>query len=252
MDMYHNPKCDGDPSKRFIDGTPQVHIFEKVVPRMYEFFTPQERSNLKFIVMLREPVARDYSWYSHHTRASLASGLPFSRLRTFKEDDSIHRARFGRYVQQLGNFTRLFRRDQILVVNSAEIVRDSVNLMHVVADFLGIEFIPEWNGPFPHDDHLNYPKFKGIIKCLLNHVPELDCNFRDELAAYYSWFNNQLYGWLDATRKQAHPVEPHFIPFGDAYKNLTCVDDARAALNKGLMSNPKESCLDGKERNMER
>ena len=77
--------------------------------------------------------------------------------------------RNGRYVEQLAHFTDYFRRDQILVINSGLVFRNSSAVMEIVAKFLGIDTIPEWYGPFPHDDHISDIRgiliFYGFVRC---------------------------------------------------------------------------------------
>ena len=43
---------------------------------------------MKFITLLREPVARDYSWFQQVTRARLAGGEFFEDQKTFEEMDA--------------------------------------------------------------------------------------------------------------------------------------------------------------------
>ena len=68
--MFTDPKCSRISGARFIDGTPILH-YPAVWQRIYDTysFNVTLRTNLKFIVLLREPVAREYSWYQHTTRA---------------------------------------------------------------------------------------------------------------------------------------------------------------------------------------
>lgn len=67
--MYIDPKCDSKVGSRFIDATPILH-YPSTWQRIYDTYSdsPDMRDNLKFIVLLREPVARDYSWYQHTVR----------------------------------------------------------------------------------------------------------------------------------------------------------------------------------------
>ena len=77
-------------------------------------------------------------------------------------------SRSGRYVEQFEHFTDYFRRDQILVINSGAVFQNSSAVMEIIAKFLGIEMIPEWYGSFPHNDHLNYPQFEGMLLLFTN------------------------------------------------------------------------------------
>ena len=44
--MYTDKKCDR-PNTWYIDGTPQMHYMNKVASRFAEFYTDEERNNLK-------------------------------------------------------------------------------------------------------------------------------------------------------------------------------------------------------------
>ena len=67
--LFQNPKCDGIVGAHFVDATPIIHDLS-TWKRIYETYSGSKnvRDNLKFIVLLREPVSRDYSWYQHMTR----------------------------------------------------------------------------------------------------------------------------------------------------------------------------------------
>lgn len=244
--MYSDKKCLDNPTAQFIDGTPQLHYMHRVASRFNEFYSDEEKKNLKFILMLREPVSRDYSWYQHSTRAELAEGMKFTSLKTFQElderNDHLHN-RYGRYVEQVKDLTKYFARNQILILNSESVFKNSTKNMEIIAKFLGINFIEEWREPFPHDDHLEYPRFHGIITCVLNHVPALGCPFRDELGQYYERYNEMFYQWMRDTRQEASIYEPPFEVFGQKYKNVPCIADARAAMDEQIdKSRDKKSC----------
>ena len=66
---FSDPKCDGKHGTHFVDGTPILH-YPSTWQRIYDTYseTTEIRDNLKFIVLLREPVSRDYSWYQHTVR----------------------------------------------------------------------------------------------------------------------------------------------------------------------------------------
>ena len=78
-------KSGGNPKERFIDGTPMLHK-EYVWRRIADGLDPYvQLSYLKFIVILREPVARDFSWFSHQLKEQVFLGLPFDDIQTMKE-----------------------------------------------------------------------------------------------------------------------------------------------------------------------
>lgn len=247
---FTDPKCNGNPKARYIDGTPQLHYMHKVADRLAEFYSEEERKKLKFIVLLREPVSRDYSWYAQQVRAKLAEGVKFTEIPTFQELDEsvelqaefkVHRS--GRYVEQLEHFTDYFQRGQILVLNAKHVFQNSSDTMESVAAFLGVDMIPEWREPFPHDDHLGYTWFQGALDCIMEHVPSLSCSFRDQLAKYYEPYNKMLYEWIEASKGKAHRAEPLFDSFQDDYLTERCEKTPRSSYNQLIQSSKQESCM---------
>lgn len=215
-----------------------------------KLYTDEEKEKLKFIVILREPVSRDYSWYCQVMRDRLAAGTKFDEIRTFMEIDHeglseriTHIHRSGRYVEQLAAYMKYFKRDQLLIISSTAIFQNSSKVMDSVAKFLDIEKIDKWNGPFPHDDHLGESKFIGLVDCVVNHIPSLDCQFKEELGKYYQPYNEKLYKWLEDTKNVTSKWEPDFVKFGDTWSNVACVKNSREAYNKIIHSNKTiESC----------
>jgi hypothetical protein len=132
---------------RFIDGTTVMYKLDVASDRMGQFFTSDEKDKLKFIVLIREPVARDYSWYGQVIRDKLGSGMKFNLIDTFAEadgkrnskerDSHIHRS--GGYVEQLEHFLRNFKRDQILIISSYAVFRNSSAVMDSISGFLGVK-----------------------------------------------------------------------------------------------------------------
>jgi hypothetical protein len=186
---------------------------------------------LKFIALLREPVARDYSWYEHAIRYNLQEGVQFSDVKTIQElyrgIESDHRK--GRYLEQLQAFTKVFRRDQILVMSSAAVFQNTPAMVEKIRQFIGVTKDPSLMKSFPHDQHLHRLEKQGLAECVVKHVPGFDCAVRDKMGAYYEPLNKALYDWLQATKGQAHPSEPPFWPMFDSYKSIPCIDNARAA-----------------------
>jgi len=237
---------------RFIDGTTVMYKLDVASDRMAQFYTNEEKEKLKFIVLIREPVARDYSWYGQVIRDKLGNGIKFNLIETFAEADAkrnskerdshIHRS--GRYVEQLEHFIRNFKRDQILIISSDAVFKNSSAVMDSVSGFLGVKKIDAWNGPFPHDDHLGRAEWRNMVDCIVSHIPKLDCKLRDELAEYYQPWNTELELWMEKTKPDASKWEPTFIPFGDSWKNIKCVDDARKEFDAIIYKKPSQlSCL---------
>jgi len=236
-------KCDQIvAASRYVDGTTMMYKLGQVIPRMAHFYSEEEKSQLRFIVLLREPVSRDYSWYQQVMRDKLASGALFTDMKTLGEEESqkenVHIHRSGRYVEQLEMFVQYFKRNQILVLNSGTVFKNSTRVMEVVSEFLGLQFIDVWKESFPHDDHLSGKKFQGILDCTISHIPQFDCHHRDEMAQYYEPWNQRLYDFMKKTKSQAFPEEPDFPSFGDEWKKIKCINDSRGSYNTLLAQDP--------------
>ena len=140
--LFTDKKCNGVANASFVDGTPVLHQAywaAKNINAMYSQLGNGWKDRMKFLVMLREPVSRDFSWYQHHMRQYLTghkTGKGFSEsrkgsikeLETFKEkwEDDIKAVKKGKkkrsdvdndiggdYITQLQEFMKYFRRDQV-------------------------------------------------------------------------------------------------------------------------------------------
>jgi hypothetical protein len=259
------------PGHYFMDGSTVLHDMFQAAPRIKEFYG-ESASSLKFIVILREPVSRDYSCYQHYGRNTVAHvpsrfpqyAIPFAPfvrhqgILTMSELLSHNltvKMRYqstnvtppydsgnvdfirGEYVHQLKGFLKYFHRSQLMILNSDYIIANHVTVMNAIAEFLGLKSNDgRWHGPYPHSDH------SVGSKCVHEHVPPVDCSFRDVLAKYYDPLNYQLMQLLNDTKSEAPPMEPPFPPFGDSYQGVICVKDARATLNEILKSGSSDKC----------
>ena len=66
---YYAKTFDGCPSNSItFDATP-VFAVDNVPMRMKDIFEPDRFKQLKFLLILREPIAREYSYYQYRLRA---------------------------------------------------------------------------------------------------------------------------------------------------------------------------------------
>ena len=246
---YIDSKCQQQhhSSSSFIDGSTMLHSMDIIAPRIASFYTEEEKKLLKFIVLLREPVARDYSWYSHVIKRDLADGIKFDIIKTFKEIDeasvlansTTHRS--GRYITQLSIFTKYFNRNQILILNSQSLFTNSSVYMESIRKFLNLPKYKPWEGKFPKEEHIGYTTKVGLLECITKHIPALDCDFRDLLGRYYQPYNTNLYNWIQKTPNKSKE-EPTFNSFGDDYTKINCVSNSRELFDKILKKDTSKSC----------
>lgn len=257
LSLFIESKCLKKSRKLFVDGSCMLHGLDSALRAMNATYSPEQMASLKFIALLREPVARDYSWYKHRVRALLLKGSPFSAVRTFGEcfqspagknvtsasagaglNASFDPARVhmchtrGEYLWQLRTLSQYLRRDQLLVVNSQQLFSNDKTLMPTIAAFLGLKMSNAWLTQFPKVDHIGT---KAPL-CLQRSVPLLDCAARDGLVRYYAPKNAELLAWLNETRStgQAPHMEPPFETFEGA-DSLPCVDNAREEYDKRIV-----------------
>jgi hypothetical protein len=119
--------------------------YEEIIPRRISQLIP----NVKMICVLRDPVERAYS---HYLMAML------NRLELRRFDDAVsalldpsalERARaapsdtnsyvvYGEYARILGGFTRVFPRDQLMVVFSTELAQRPADTLASIFRFVGV------------------------------------------------------------------------------------------------------------------
>jgi hypothetical protein len=154
----------------------------------------------KLIVLLRDPVARAHSHFHHNLRyrvedcASLAEAIEREPQRLAGETERIladeryesfsHRNHSyltrGVYVQQLRAWLEHFPREQLLVLETGELDRDTAGAYGRVLDFLGL---PPWQPP-------TFGRHNP------SGSPPLDPALRARLAEWFEPHNRALYELL--------------------------------------------------------
>jgi hypothetical protein len=193
MDWYLNcfnrkdgiiPVCSGEASP--------YYFFHPLVPvRIFESFP-----GIKLILLLRNPVSRAYSQYHHMQRMGRIS-LSFEHCIRLEEDvltgrkeafykdenhsDLMYR-RFSflarsRYAEQLTEWFRYFKREQLLILRSEDYFSDAEQTFQQVFRFLGLP-----------PAEMNIKK-----KHAASDYPPMKPETRQQLAAYFEPFNRQLY-----------------------------------------------------------
>ena len=235
-----------EPNAMGIDGTPMMDC-TICWKRIANAYGKTAASKLKFIVLLREPVSRDYSGYQHGLREELYLGKSFDKVHTMQEI-RVKEGRFiygGQYQSQLTHMLEVFRRDQILVLSTTALISNTTAIVEHIRQFLGIPMHSSLAQPLPHNDHvqqfLNRGGSKELVQCIVSHVPALDCTERDNAALYYDPQNEALYAWLAETRNKASKYEPTFLtPFED-HQLIPCVANARQAYDDIVAHDSGES-----------
>lgn len=106
------------------------YIFEPAAPHRIQSTLP----GCRFIVSLRNPVDRAYSWYLYSLRS-------FNEQRSFGEflDQEIDVLERGRYSHQIERYFALFPREFFLFLIYEELVKDPAAQLDALASFLGLK-----------------------------------------------------------------------------------------------------------------
>jgi hypothetical protein len=255
--LFRDGKCNKNPkTAKYIDGTPMLHM-KKVWDRIVETYDGKDgrklKDNLKFIVLLREPVSRDFVWYQHIVRNDLYRGQKFAEIMTLQEmnQESNFTARngedtrYGRYIDHVQEFLKRFRRDQLLILSSQAIFDDASSVMKKVYKFLEVPEDKVVSQILPRVNHFLETGL-AFETCAIHHIPEMDCEYRDQMGEYYEPYNKELYSWIKATKSQANVNEPPFDPLFEPYSSISCVKNARKTYDD-FLSKEKDTILLRKE-----
>ena len=125
------------------EATPNyLRYHDQVIPRMKAHLDPK---GLKFIVMLRDPVARAWSHYLHNLRTGhesepfpVALELEAQRAKD-RPDGWLGYVRDGLYGAQLASWFDAFPRESFFVAFMDELSEDQAALFARVCRFLGVE-----------------------------------------------------------------------------------------------------------------
>lgn len=88
---------------------------------------------VKLIYIMRHPVERAYSHYSHNMRYGVSMGLE----EAIEADPSIVDA--GRYMTQIERYLQYFRREQMCFLTMDQLKDDPAGCLHTCQAFLGVE-----------------------------------------------------------------------------------------------------------------
>ena len=237
---------------RHFEGTPKYFDFPGMAQKFFTAVPKALHQQLKFVVVLREPVSRDLSAYNHmrgskqyhwvcpetlphlkrpNTYSSYAAtfrrcwsprGLEEGRQGSCKRCMKIVAER-GRYHQHLRRWFRLFGRERFLVLESSmvweksppEVVRDTLER---VGRFLGLSG-DEWSRLTKYGlPKVNSAEGKTQYKKGKDdkfRLHDLGQSLCQEMARYYRGANQELYNLMRTTKPKAPREQPDFPEFPD-------------------------------------
>ena len=224
-----------------MDATPNTLAFAERVRLAYDAAGGDQAKQVKIILTLRDPVARELAYYHQlvdeftnnpnskewfgivskvHGEDNVQSVMTFTdflqniTLPALNDKKASRGAlsRMGLYAEELELWMKLFSRKQILILHYDELMLDPKMVVSRVKKFLGV-------------DLSSHPEVQA------HGEPQIDCSDQDLLQAVYDSKNEALYELLDSTQgpeMEQRPF-PHFEP------PSTCVR-SKGALNSNATS----------------
>ncbi|MFW9875274.1 MAG: sulfotransferase [Candidatus Thorarchaeota archaeon] len=150
------------------DATPMLHRPEKVIPRLKDVFNKRD---VRFIVILRDPVARAWSHYWHRNRTyfekeSFESALELEEKRIrINKDEWCGYFRDGLYAQQLERWFSAFSKDRFLIFLYEDILKDSTSVINKIFSFISVDPVCEVDTT-RHENTAGKPRSEWIMKLL--------------------------------------------------------------------------------------
>jgi len=194
--MRRFEKCSHE--KLIMDATPDTFRYPERVHSTYSSARNTHAdlvADLKIIVTLREPVARELSWYNHQVALKwVPKNVSFeqyakrlSRSRSSQEIDNV-----GFYAHFLAKWFTLFPRENILVISYDELKADPTKVLWRIESFLGLRVILNLILTDPAAlENLNSQDSKSKVR-----LPS--CEAQKTLADMYEAENQKLYDLLES------------------------------------------------------
>jgi len=194
-------KCKGS---RFGEaGTSYLYYYKETIPKIKELV-----GDIKIIAILRNPVDRAYSNYTHFVRdgnedLSFEAALEAEEKRMAEgRHFMFHYKRMGLYANQIESYQKAF--SNVKVVLYDDLVADPVKLMQDLYEFLGVDstFVPDTSTRF---NVSGKPKNKGLQK-LFRYLLFEPSWFEKILKPLYRPFESKIASFLH--RRMQKNVQP--------------------------------------------
>lgn len=193
-----------------MDATPATMLYADQVRKTYDEWEGGSMvDKVKILVILREPSARELSWYNHVTLKCRTGRGGYNHADCYNADGSMRS--FSEYVHDVtlqhidtestkrkqlcrGHYAHLlkewfteFHRDQILIISYEEMLSDETQIIQRVQSFLDLD-------PQNNPGHMEEKNTKNNA----HKVHSIDCNIQQELNDVFDPLNDELYRLLEA------------------------------------------------------
>lgn len=199
-----------------VDATPGYIGKPKSLVMMKKMIPECIHKDLRFILVLREPLSRDLSWFNHLRQRNEPKSQKKENQKQYErylerniksypstsDKNILYR---GRYVEQLEQFWRLFPRNQTLVFSYETLVDHYADSLRRVAEFLKID-----EGPLlkRENEEQNAREFGGKLS-----VSDLPKELCEQGRKFFEESNSELYALM--AQPGSPSLQPPFRRFPD-------------------------------------
>lgn len=161
----------------------------------------------RFVVILREPVSRQLSWYNHLLKENTLMNKPgkMSSFSTFAKGVQwpFDYGKYWHYLELFHTHNSL-KRSQLLVLSFDRLLDDPQSTFEQITTHFGVPILRSSTLLPSDNDQTDDAKVVSIL-----------CGTRDWLNGQYKWHNDRLFSLLedDHAKGRAPPVEPTFQKF---------------------------------------
>jgi len=140
---YHDFFTKASKSQKRGEITPAYLFFDYVPQRIKKTV----KDDLKFIVLLRNPVYRAYSQYNmslkvqHHETLSFEEALIYENYRMSSHEDHVNFSYLSRgfYSKQIENYFKYFKKQQFMFILYENFVQEQNKYINEILQFIGID-----------------------------------------------------------------------------------------------------------------
>jgi len=184
-DLLRRKFLTGDATPRYLDHPHAPKRVKEIIP------------NVKFIVLLRNPIDRAYSMYNMRVSrgretCSFEEAIRLEKERTqdefkkMEEDENYYSSPYfhhsyldrGIYVDKLQRWMSIYPKEQFLIIKSEDFFKNTSENYYKVLNFLGLP---------PHELE-SYP-----IQGRVNKLDPMSSNVRKQLVQFFKPHNEKLY-----------------------------------------------------------
>ena len=214
-------------NRKSFDGSTTYFPSAEVFKRMKQLYSPECLRRKKFILSLREPISRDFSWFSHYYGECKKHDSGFCPHKGGPDfHDTFHdyvkrKPSYGFYLKHLKDILAVIPRNQIFIYNFEIMVGDKGDdAINRLLYFLGEQPVYSRGNLFPHVN-VREAHFRGLDEEERVHV--VLCSDIRYLNQTYTLANEGLEDFINSHPDK--PVsEPHFLPFFERISEK-CVED---------------------------